>query len=135
MRGRGPGSAPLPGPFRVTGTSGDARTAGRSRPRAAPCCSSPAVLLAACGAPAAAGTPARLTGDWELVEGSQDGAEVPLPPGRGATLLADGEAGGTSFCNSYSGTYRLDGTAVAFQASAAPRSAASRRSWPPRPRT
>ena len=76
-----------------------------------------AVLLAACGAPAAGGTPAPdITGEWELAEGTADGAALPLPPGRGATLqLEDGSAGGTSFCNHYSGTYRLDGGAVAFE--------------------
>jgi heat shock protein HslJ len=76
-----------------------------------------AVLLAACGERAAGGTPAPdVTGEWALAEGTADGTALPLPPGRGATLrLADGAAGGTSFCNHYSGSYRLDGDAVAFE--------------------
>jgi heat shock protein HslJ len=76
-----------------------------------------AVLLAACGGPAAGGTPAPdISGEWELAEGTADGVALPLPPGRAATLLLeDGQAGGTSFCNHYSATYRLDGAAVAFE--------------------
>jgi len=54
-----------------------------------------------------------MTGEWELVEFSRDGTVVPEPVGGRATLtVADGELGGTSFCNSYTGTYRLDGSEV-----------------------
>jgi heat shock protein HslJ len=75
-----------------------------------------AVLLAACAEPVGGEPAPDVTGEWELAEGTADGAALPVPPGRGATLLLqDGRAGGTSFCNHYSGTYRLDGGAVAFE--------------------
>jgi heat shock protein HslJ len=73
-----------------------------------------ALLLAGCAAGADAADDVR--GEWELAEGTADGAALPLPAGRGATLrLADGQADGTSFCNQYSATYSLDGDAVAFE--------------------
>jgi heat shock protein HslJ len=68
------------------------------------------VVLAVAGCGAAAGSPPDVTGKWELVEFSRDGTVVPEPAGGRATLTATGgDLGGTSFCNSYSGTYRLDG--------------------------
>jgi heat shock protein HslJ len=68
------------------------------------------VVLGVAGCGAAPGSPPEVTGEWELVEFSQDGAVVPEPVGGRATLtIADGELSGTSFCNSYSGAYRLDG--------------------------
>jgi len=71
---------------------------------------STAVVLAVAGCGAGAGSPPDVAGEWELVEFSRDGTVVPEPVGGRATLtLADGEVGGTSFCNSYSGTYRLEG--------------------------
>jgi heat shock protein HslJ len=71
---------------------------------------SAAVLLVVAGCATATGAAPEVTGEWELVEFSQDGAVVPGPVGVRATLtVADGELSGTSFCNSYSGTYRLDG--------------------------
>jgi heat shock protein HslJ len=73
-----------------------------------------AVLLAGCAA--GAGTSDDVDGEWELAEGTADGAPLPRPPGHAATLrLADGEASGTSFCNHYSATYSLDGDAVVFE--------------------
>jgi heat shock protein HslJ len=79
------------------------RSALRSLPAAA-------LLAVVTGCGGAAGSPPEVTGDWELVEFSQDGVVRPEPAGGRATLtVADGELGGTSFCNSYSGTYRLDG--------------------------
>jgi heat shock protein HslJ len=71
---------------------------------------SAAVVLAVAGCGAAVGSPPDVTGEWELVDFSRDGTVVPEPVGGRATLtLDDGEVGGTSFCNSYSGTYRLEG--------------------------
>ncbi len=71
---------------------------------------STAVVLVVAGCGTATGSPPEVTGEWELVEFSRDGAVVPEPVGGRATLtVTDGELGGTSFCNSYSGTYRLDG--------------------------
>ncbi len=71
---------------------------------------STAVVLAVVGCGTGAGTPPEVVGEWELVEFSQDGRVVPEPLGGRATLtFTDDEVEGTSFCNSYSGTYRLDG--------------------------
>jgi heat shock protein HslJ len=54
-----------------------------------------------------------ITGEWELAEGTADGAAL---PSSGATLqLGNGEAGGVSFCNQYFGTYRLTGAAIVFE--------------------
>jgi heat shock protein HslJ len=65
-------------------------------------------VVAGCGT--ATGAAPEVTGEWELVEFSRDGTVVPEPVGGRATLtVADGELSGTSFCNSYSGSYELDG--------------------------
>jgi heat shock protein HslJ len=49
-----------------------------------------------------------IAGEWELVEGTAEGAPLPMPPDVHATLvIADGELSGRSFCNLYSATYRL----------------------------
>ena len=75
-----------------------------------------AVLLLAAGAQPASGGTDDVRGEWELAEGTLDGADLLLPPGSGATLLLeDVEASGTSFCNHYGGTYRVDGDAIAFE--------------------
>lgn len=69
-----------------------------------------AVALAVTGCGTSTGSAPQVTGEWELVEFTRDGVLVPEPAGGRATLtVADGELAGTSFCNSYSGTYRLDG--------------------------
>ncbi|UOY01104.1 META domain-containing protein [Blastococcus sp. PRF04-17] len=69
------------------------------------------LALAACGGPAA-GSP-DVAGEWELTEGTADGVAL---PSAGATLrLADGQAGGVSFCNRFSGSYSLDGDAITFE--------------------
>lgn len=68
------------------------------------------VVLAVAGCGTATGSPPEITGEWELVEFSRGGAVVPEPvDGRATLVVTDGQLGGTSFCNSYSGTYRLDG--------------------------
>jgi heat shock protein HslJ len=73
---------------------------------------SAAVLLLA-GCAGGAGAQPDVAGEWELVQFSRDGAVVPAPVGGRATLtVADGQLSGTSFCNSYSGSYRLDGDAL-----------------------
>jgi heat shock protein HslJ len=61
-------------------------------------------------------TPAvELLGEWELVDGSTGDAPVPVPTGARATIaFDDGEAGGTSFCNRYSGTFLLSGSSLSF---------------------
>jgi heat shock protein HslJ len=74
---------------------------------------SAAVVLLAAGCGTAAGSAPEVAGEWELVEFSQDGSGVPDPvDGRATLTVADGELSGTSFCNSYSGSYRLDGDAL-----------------------
>jgi len=71
---------------------------------------SAAAVLVVAGCGTAAGSAPEITGEWELVEFSRSGAVVPDPAdGRATLTVADGELGGTSFCNSYGGTYRLDG--------------------------
>jgi len=73
-----------------------------------------AVVLVVAGCGSATGTAPKVTGEWELVEFSQEGTVVPGPVGGRATLtVADGQLSGTSFCNSYSGSYRLDGDQLA----------------------
>jgi heat shock protein HslJ len=75
-------------------------------------CAATLLVVAGCGT--ATGAAPEVTGEWELVEFSQDGTVVPAPAGGRATLtVADGELSGTSFCNSYSGSYRLDGDELA----------------------
>jgi heat shock protein HslJ len=69
-----------------------------------------AALLLLGGCAATAGSPPEVSGQWELVEFTVDGTVRPDPAGARATLtVSDGELGGSSFCNTYSGTYRLDG--------------------------
>ena len=73
-----------------------------------------ALVLAAC-AERGAGSPAAsdVLGEWELTDATAAGAPLPRPAVGRATLTLDGgQLGGVSFCNHYSGTYRLDGDAV-----------------------
>lgn len=71
------------------------------------------VLLAGC-AQRGGGSPASdVLGEWELTDGTSDGAPLPRPTtGRATLSLEGGQLGGVSFCNHYGGTYRLDGTAL-----------------------
>ena len=49
-------------------------------------------------------------GDWQLVAGTVNGQEVPILEDYRITLSLDGSRiGGTSACNSYGGTLRVDG--------------------------
>jgi heat shock protein HslJ len=71
-----------------------------------------ALLLAGC-AEQGSGASDDVLGEWELVEGTTDGAPLPQPAGGRATLtIESGQLGGVSFCNHYSGQYRLDGDAL-----------------------
>jgi heat shock protein HslJ len=78
------------------------------------------VSLPGCAGAADGGTPrpapeAVLVGSWELVEVSRDGAAVPLPgDGGGMLVIESGGLRGQSFCNSFSGSYRLRGGALAI---------------------
>jgi heat shock protein HslJ len=52
---------------------------------------------------------------WSLVSFGSPGAERPLVEGSTITLmLAAGQAGGSGGCNSYGGTYQVDGTSISF---------------------
>ena len=76
------------------------------------------LLLAGCGGNTAGGSPADdAVGEWELVSGTSGGRPLPQPAGSRATLTLDGsQAGGTSFCNHYSATYRRSGSSIEFDA-------------------
>jgi heat shock protein HslJ len=53
------------------------------------------------------------SGDWVLVEGEHDGAEVPIVEGHDITLGIEGERwGGTAACNSYGATVAVDGDRI-----------------------
>ena len=71
------------------------------------------VVLAGC-AERGGGSPASdVLGEWELTDGTSDGAPLPRPAiGRATLSLENGQLGGVSYCNHYSGTYRLDGPAL-----------------------
>jgi heat shock protein HslJ len=63
-------------------------------------------------APRADARPAadHLPGVWGMRSGTFEGAEIRLPDhGRGTIEFDDGRVYGTSFCNGFGGTYRLDG--------------------------
>jgi heat shock protein HslJ len=63
--------------------------------------------------PVAPGDSEQLIGDWDFVDGTSGGAAIPQPPGRRATLSADGHrVTGTAFCNGYGGSYRVDGATM-----------------------
>jgi len=52
---------------------------------------------------------------WNLISLGSPGAEQPLIEGSAITLmLAGGQAGGSGGCNSYGGTYRVDGNTITF---------------------
>ena len=54
-----------------------------------------------------------ITGNWQLVSGSVDGAAIPLIEGSPVTFNITGtELGGTSACNSYGGRFVLDGASI-----------------------
>jgi heat shock protein HslJ len=81
-----------------------------------------ALLLAGCSvSQASGGAPDEdlageaIVGEWELVSGTAAGSPLPQPAGARATLQLEGaRAGGTSFCNSWSSGYTVEGTALRF---------------------
>lgn len=72
------------------------------------------LVLAACAGGArpngpAAPAPDDLRGEWLMTGIVEDGEPVPLPDGVEGTLTVDRtKLGGTAFCNSFGGDYRLD---------------------------
>jgi heat shock protein HslJ len=69
-----------------------------------------ALLTVAACAGSPAGTSPDVLGEWVLVSG------VSQPPGVAATLVVeDAQVRGVSFCNSYSGSYTLDGDVLAVE--------------------
>ena len=72
-----------------------------------------ALLLAACAGGGRPGAPDDLGGTWELVDGLPEATTIP-PPGATATLVFEGNnLDGRSFCNAYSGPYRIDAGVLA----------------------
>jgi len=76
-----------------------------------------ATLVAAMAAPGvaqeAATSPEGI--DWKLTSYAANGVDTPVPFGITATLLLDGGlASGSGGCNTFSGTYALDGTTLMF---------------------
>ena len=62
------------------------------------------LLLAGCAGRPGTSDALDISGSWRLVDGLE------APPGSTATLEVDGDGlSGRSFCNAYTGTYRLDG--------------------------
>jgi heat shock protein HslJ len=54
--------------------------------------------------------------NWNLVSFGPAGAEQPLVEGSTITLLlAGGQAGGSGGCNSYGGSYRVEGNSISFR--------------------
>lgn len=72
-----------------------------------------ALMVAACGSGSSGSQPSApgVIGQWELVEGTLDGAPFPVVDGFRITMnvAPDGTLGGTSACNSYGGSYVADG--------------------------
>ncbi|MGZ8563819.1 MAG: META domain-containing protein [Candidatus Limnocylindria bacterium] len=75
-----------------------------------------ALLLAGCSL-LSGGANAALDGEWQLQNGSNQGAAIPNPPGRRITLTIDGaDVGGISACNHYGGTLDVSGTTIRISA-------------------
>ena len=70
-----------------------------------------ALLAAGCADPGAGSSD--VLGDWYLAEGSADGVPLPRPTPPATLTVGPDELSGTSFCNHYGSTYRLDGSALA----------------------
>jgi heat shock protein HslJ len=59
-------------------------------------------------------------GSWELVEATTDGTPLRLPDeGRATLTIESARLGGTSFCNSYGGTYHRSGDGLVIDELAA----------------
>jgi heat shock protein HslJ len=69
-----------------------------------------ALSLGACG-----DSQSEIEGSWLLVSGTQSGTELPLEASNPLTLEFDSElASGHGGCNTFNGSYTLDGTSITF---------------------
>ncbi|HEU4894840.1 MAG TPA: META domain-containing protein [Acidimicrobiia bacterium] len=56
-------------------------------------------------------------GSWQMTSGTVDGEEIPLLDSHPITITFEGdEVSGTAACNSYGGTFELDGSEITFGA-------------------
>lgn len=63
------------------------------------------------------GTPVSFDGEWRLESGTNQGQAIPIVAGSHITLKIDGtQVGGSSACNIYGGTIKLDGSKVTISA-------------------
>lgn len=69
------------------------------------------LLLAACGGSAEEPQSLDLSGEWKLT--SLNGQEL-LPESTITLVFENGQAGGSAGCNSYGGSYNLDGSSLAI---------------------
>jgi heat shock protein HslJ len=75
-----------------------------------------ALALTACGDPAQQAASDPTTSAWALASGTLDGAAVPILDTHPITLVfdEDGNAGGTSACNSYFAGYDISANEISF---------------------
>jgi heat shock protein HslJ len=70
-----------------------------------------ALLATGCADPAAGSSD--VLGDWYLAEGTADGVPLPQLTEPATLTIGPDELSGTSFCNHYGSTYRIDGATLA----------------------
>lgn len=75
----------------------------------------PVLLLGACGGGDGSSGGSLEGPTWTLVSYAADGDQLPVPDGVEATAtFADGTVQGSSGCNSFNGSYELDGDGLTF---------------------
>ena len=74
------------------------------------------LTLTACAEPAEQAATDPTETAWVLESGTLNGEEIAIVETHPITLVfADGEAGGTSGCNSYGAAYTIQGTEISFE--------------------
>jgi len=74
-----------------------------------------AVIAAGCTACLGSDFADSVEGSWQLTEGTVNGEAIPILDSHPITITFDSEqVGGTASCNSYGGTYHLDGPTISF---------------------